>query len=114
MKKPFVRSPLESLSLHVKQQIAAWLTTGGPHGQGITYEAAKAKLFEAHGVKFSTNALHQFYRRHTRPAAVPVATADVSTPPVTPLATVSVNRTQTTDGRTVTLTLVITLQPLQT
>lgn len=83
MKKPVLRSPLDRLPLHVKQQLAAWLTTGGPHGQGITYAAARAKLLTQHGVRASADALSHFFRRiHRRPEA-PVAS--------TPLLTISVS-----------------------
>ena len=107
MKKPFVRSPLEAQPLHVKQQLAAWLTTGGPHGQGITYREARAKLFAEHGVSASLNALNRFFQRHTRVAPALRSTFTI------PFGTVAVTPTESADGKTITLTFVITLKPLQ-
>jgi hypothetical protein len=66
MKKVRVQSRIEQLPLHVKQQLAAWLTTGGRHGHGITYAQARAKLVQEHGFRCGTNALSRFFRRHNR------------------------------------------------
>ncbi|MFT3869256.1 MAG: hypothetical protein QM715_12430 [Nibricoccus sp.] len=64
MKKPVTRSPLDLLPLHQKQAVMAWLTTGGKHGQGMSYEDASAKLKAEFGVRASATALHAFYHRH--------------------------------------------------
>ncbi len=104
MKKPFVRSPLEAQPLHVKQQLTSWLTTGGPHGQGITYRAAREKLLAEHGVRASGTALVRFFKRHTRVAPVPQNTLSI------PVCTVAVTPAASADGKTLSLTFVITLK----
>ena len=79
VKKPRVQSPLDRLPLRLKQQIAAWLTTGGADGIGFTYQQVKDKLLAEHGVSVGTTALHNFFKRQGR---LPTATADVSESPV--------------------------------
>ena len=63
MKKPVIRSPLELMPLHQKQALAGWLTTGGKHGIGLTYEEAALKLKAEFGVTASTGTLSTYYRR---------------------------------------------------
>lgn len=53
----------------------AWLTTGGKHGQGMSYEDARAKLKAEFGVRASATALHHFYHRNHVPSAHRVDTA---------------------------------------
>lgn len=70
MKKTRIQSPLDHLPLHVKQTIAAWLTTGGPHGHGITYKEARVKLLTEYGVRCGQTALCKFFQRQTRASGV--------------------------------------------
>ena len=76
--KQFVRSPLELLPLHVKRDLAAWLTTGGRHGCGMTYKEAGARLLAEHGVRCGHAALCRFFRRHTKPPAAHTVDAVLS------------------------------------
>jgi hypothetical protein len=79
MKKPVVRSPLELLPISTKAALKGWLSTGGPHGGGITYKAAVRKLREEHGITTSQTALCAFFRRHARPASATVDTVESAT-----------------------------------
>lgn len=75
MKKPVTRSKLDELPQHQKQALMAWLTTGGKHGNGISYKEASAKLKAEFGVCASETALHFFYHRHPKAPAPQVQTA---------------------------------------
>lgn len=44
----------------------AWLTTGGKHGQGITYREALARLQAEFGVETNVRSLCKFFQRHQR------------------------------------------------
>ncbi len=66
MQKIRIRSPLDLLPLHVKQQLTAWLTTGGSHGHGMTYTEAKARLLAEYGVRAQEGALCRYFRRTQR------------------------------------------------
>lgn len=75
MKKIRLRSPLDRLPLHIKQQLAAWLTTGGQHGQGMTYAEARQKLLSEFGVSASVSALCGYFQRNARPDPRPLIVA---------------------------------------
>jgi hypothetical protein len=81
MNKPVVRSPLDRLPLHQKQLLAAWLSTGGNDGIGMTYTAAKARLKAQFGISTSITALHEFYRRQNRIAQPPRPQVEASYDP---------------------------------
>lgn len=72
MKKIRLRSPLDRLPLHIKQQLAAWLTTGGPHGHGMTYVEARQKLLSEFGVSASVSSLCGYFQRNARPDPKPL------------------------------------------
>jgi hypothetical protein len=74
MKKKHISSPLELLPLHQKQQLFAWLTTGGPHRNGMTYKEAQGRVLSEFGLKVSQMALSSFYHRHVRKAAPTIET----------------------------------------
>jgi hypothetical protein len=73
MNKRRIQSPLDRLPLHQKQTLAAWLTTGGTQGTGITYREARQRILDEFGVKTSTAALSDFYHRCHRAGPVPAA-----------------------------------------
>jgi hypothetical protein len=74
MKKPFIRSPLDKLPLHQKQQLLAWLTTGGPDGVGIPYDEARRRLRSEFGFATSTGSLCRFHSRSRTPLVTPPET----------------------------------------
>lgn len=66
MQKLRVRSPLDKLPLHVIAAIKGFLTTGGPHSQGLTYAEARKRIKAEFGVETSAPALCAFFHRHVR------------------------------------------------
>ena len=68
MNKVRIQSPLDRLPLHVKQQLAAWLTTGGRDGVGLTYAETRQRLLVEFGVSTSCAALCNYFQRHAKPA----------------------------------------------
>lgn len=111
VKKIRIQSPLDGLPLHVKQSIAAWLTTGGQHGQGITYKVARAKLLSEFGVKTSVTALCNFFQRHSKakPAPVLVVTGLAANAQPSDASGVRIETFHIRDGDTLTVTLNISL-----
>ncbi|MEO6002231.1 MAG: hypothetical protein ABIZ04_21455 [Opitutus sp.] len=70
LKKPrLYNSAFDGQPLHVKAQLQAWLTTGGAHGIGISYDAASHRLESEFGLKVSPSAVQKFYHRTFRPEA---------------------------------------------
>lgn len=63
MRKVRIQSPLDRLPLHVKQTLRAWLTTGGPHGHGVSYKEARRRLADEYHVKTSPASLCAFFHR---------------------------------------------------
>lgn len=91
MRKAFIRSPLDKLPLHVKQQLAAWLSTGGADGIGMTYKAASERLLAEFGIRAGTSALHNFFKRYNRPVETSAQTVDLVLKPGTQTFSVTIN-----------------------
>ncbi len=66
MHKPRLQSPLHRLPLDQRQSLHAWLTTGGEHGIGMTYDQAIKKLQAEFGLKVSRCALSRYYTRYIK------------------------------------------------
>jgi len=76
-KKRAPQSPLDLMPLHQKQALTAWLTTGGPAGQGITYKEAQTRLKTEFGIHAEVSALCGYFQR-TQRSATPMVEVSVS------------------------------------
>ncbi len=64
MDRPRIRAKLDRLTLHQKQLLVGWLTTGGRDGLGISYDEAKKRILTEFGIKTSNSGLSGFYSRN--------------------------------------------------
>lgn len=60
---------LDRLTDQQKQRLMSWLTTGGPHGIGVSYAAAVKLVDSEFGLKVSPSTMYTFFLHYHRDAA---------------------------------------------